>query len=361
MRIALVNDTSLALEALRRVLATEPRHSIAWIARDGEEAVRRTALDRPDLILMDLLMPGVDGVEATRRIMAATPCPILIVTASVGARPGLVYEALGVGALDAIRTPSLLEPAAQAGTALLRRIRQLERLTQPTAPVPLPSAVPSCRAPQVARASAGSSHVRLTPSRPAGPPLIAIGSSTGGPAALVGCLAPLPTDLGAAVLVAQHIEAQFAPGLARWLNDQIALPVEIVREGDPPRPGKVQLAASNDHLVLRRDGRLGYSPEPLQEPYRPSVNALFRSLLQPGMRPGLAVLLTGMGRDGGQGMLSLRQAGWHTIAQDESSCSVYGMPRAAVELGAAVEVLPPDAIARSLLRRRFGMGSQARC
>lgn len=359
MRIALVNDTALVLEALRRVLAIDPLHSVAWIARDGLEAVRHAALDRPDLILMDLLMPGMDGVEATRRIMAASPCPILIVTASVGARAGLVYEALGVGALDAIRTPSLLEPPAQAGAPLLRRIRQLERLTQVPAADSTAGKAPPLRSPRTERAPASLARAQPTPARAALPPLIAIGSSTGGPAALAACLGPLPADLGAALLVAQHIEAQFAPGLASWLNNQIALPVEIVREGDPPRRGVVQLAASNDHLVLRPDGRLGYSPEPLQEPYRPSVNALFRSLLQPWVKPGLAVLLTGMGRDGGQGMLSLRQAGWHTIAQDEDSCAVYGMPRAAVELGGAVEVLAPAAIARSLLRRRSGRGAQA--
>lgn len=341
MRIALVNDTTLALEALRRVLATEPRHSVAWSARTGEEAVRRAALDRPDLILMDLLMPGMDGVEATRRIMAATPCPILVVTASVGARASLVYEALGVGALDAIRTPSLVEPAARAGGDLLRRIRQLERLTQPPLGAP-PSATTSA-----GRAAGAALSANRTPP-PVSAPLIAIGSSTGGPAALVGCLGQLPADLQAAVLVAQHIEAQFAPGLARWLNDQISLPVETVREGDPLRPGVVQIAATNDHLVLRADGRLAYRQEPQLEPYRPSVNALFHSLLQPWLKPGLAVLLTGMGRDGGQGLLELRRAGWHTFAQVEASCAVYGMPKAAVDLGGAVEVLPPEAIGRRL-------------
>jgi len=338
MRIALVNDTTMALEALRRVLATEPRHSVAWSARDGEEAVRRTALDRPDLILMDLLMPGINGVEATRRIMAATPCPILVVTASVGARAGLVYEALGVGALDAIRTPSLLEPAASAGRDLLRRIRQLERLTQPAQNRPS------------ANARAGAAVGRNPGSVPAAPPLIAIGASTGGPAALASCLGQLPADLGAAVLVVQHIEAQFAPGLARWLGGQISLPVETVREGDPLRPNVVQIAATNDHLIVRADGRLGYSPDPPLEPYRPSVNVLFRSLLQPWFQPGVAVLLTGMGRDGGQAMLELRRAGWHTIAQAEASCAVYGMPKAAVDLGAAVEVLPPEAIGLRLRR-----------
>ena len=327
MRIALVNDSAMALEALRRVLGSEPRHRVIWIARDGEEAVRRTAQDRPDLILMDLLMPGIDGVEATRRIMASTPCPILVVTASVGTRAPLVYKALGVGALDAVRTPSLVD--AGTGVDLLRRIRQLERLTSKT----------------------GGAESKPAGSAAAVPPLIAIGASTGGPAALVGCLSQLPEDLGASVLVAQHIEAQFAPGLTHWLNKQITLPVESVREGDALRRGVVQLAATNDHLVLRPDGRLGYSPEPLQEPYRPSVNVLFHSLLQPWVKPGLAVLLTGMGRDGGQGMLNLRRAGWHTFAQDEASCAVYGMPKAAVDLGGAMEVLPPEAIGHSLRRQ----------
>lgn len=336
MRIALVNDTALALQALRRVLAVEPRHVIAWEARDGAEAVQKAARDRPDLILMDLQMPGVGGVEATRRIMAASPCPILVVTGSVNSRTGLIYEALGHGALDAVRTPSLLEPPATAGALLLRRIRQIERLTQPPATRPLTS-------------TAGPSAPRaLGPL----PPLIAIGSSTGGPAALVACLAPLPLDLGAAVLVAQHIEAQFAPGLARWLNSQIALPVEAVKEGDPVRRGVVQLACSNDHLVLRADGRLGYAAEPRAEPYRPSVNQLFRSLLQPGLRPGQAVLLTGMGRDGAAGLLELRQAGWHTLAQSEASCAVYGMPRAAIELGAAAEQHDPATIGLSLKRHQ---------
>lgn len=323
MRIALVNDTALALQALRRVLALAPHHRIAWEAADGEEAVQRAAGDRPDLILMDLLMPGVDGVEATRRIMATTPCPILVVTASVDSRAGLVYAALGHGALDAIRLPSLVEPATEAGAALLRRIHQIERLTRPAAPA-----------------------------RPSLPPLIAIGSSTGGPATLAACLAPLPSQLRAAVLVAQHIEAQFAQGLAQWLDAQIPLPVETVAEGAFPRPGVVHLAASNDHMILRSDRRLGYSPEPREEPYRPSVNRLFGSLLQPGVPPGQAVLLTGMGRDGARGLLDLRRAGWHTLVQSENTCAVYGMPKAAIDLMAACEQLEPAAIAVSLGRHQ---------
>jgi chemotaxis response regulator CheB len=343
VRIALVNDSSLALQALRRVLALEPHLQIAWEARDGVEAVQRAARDRPDLILMDLLMPNLDGVEATRRIMAATPCPILVVTGSVNSRAGLVYnKALGHGALDAIRMPSLVEPAAQAGAPLLLRIRQIERLTEPPAPRQ------ACAGGRVPSAE-----------RHALPPLVAIGSSTGGPAALVACLAPLPAELPAAVLIAQHIEAQFAPGLAQWLDGQIALPVRTVLEGDLVRAGVVHLAATNDHLVLCGDGRLGYCAEPRQEPYRPSVNTLFHSLLQPGVRPGQAVLLTGMGRDGAAGLLELRKAGWHTYAQTQDTCAVYGMPRAAMNLQAACEQLDPAAIGASLRRAAAG-GSAGR-
>ena len=332
MRIALVNDLGLALQSLQRVLELEPAHRIAWIARDGEEAVQRAAAARPDLILMDLLMPRLNGVEATRRIMAASPCPILVVTGSVGARPGLVYEALGCGAIDAISLPSLEGSAAEAGAALLTRIRRIERLTQPS---------PSRRGAPRPVAAAG---------RPALPPLIAIGASTGGPHALAACLAPLPRDLPAALLVAQHIDAQFSAGLAAWLDQQIPLPVRLAQPGERPQAGVVLLAGRNDHLLLQPDGRLGYSPEPREEPYRPSVNRLFRSLLQPGLPPGQAVLLTGMGRDGAAGLLELREAGWHTIAQTAATCAVYGMPRAAIALGAACEQLPPIAMAASLQR-----------
>jgi two-component system response regulator WspF len=154
-----------------------------------------------------------------------------------------------------------------------------------------------------------------------------------------------------AVVVVQHIDAQFAPGLVSWLDGQIALTVRGAEVGMIPLAGTVSVAISNDHLVIQADGRFAYQSEPLEEPYRPSVDVFFRSLVRHWRDPGVAVLLTGMGRDGGKGMLELRRAGWHTIAQDEASCAVYGMPKAAVELGGASEVLPPEAIARSLGQR----------
>jgi len=329
MRIAIVNDLTIAIEVLRRVVNADPSHSVIWVARDGQEALARARQDRPDLILMDLLMPVMDGVEATRRIMAEAPCSILVVTGSVGHQAALVYEAMGHGALDAVNLPVLTAPPEQAGAELLRKIAVLDRLRGGTSGRSAPAATGGFRP---------------------GLPMIAIGSSTGGPKTLVEVLKPLPHTLPAAVVVIQHIDQQFAAGLVEWLDQLIPLPVRVAAEGERPAAGTVLLAASNDHLVLRANGTLGYTAEPREQPYRPSVDVFFQSLLRHWSPPGQAVLLTGMGRDGAEGLLALRQAGWQTIAQDEASSVVYGMPKAAAELGAAMEILPAQAIAPCLLR-----------
>ena len=335
MRIAIVNDLALAVTSMRRVLEHEGRHSVAWVARDGQDALARFVADQPDLVLMDLVMPLLDGVQTTKRMQAISKCPILIVTADAGRSSGQIFEAMGYGALDVVNLPVLTEPPEVSGRQLLQKIATIERLQGRSGSVPRP-----------ARPGAGP-----TPVARRRPPLIAIGSSTGGPKTLATVLAPLPRQMGHAVVVVQHIDAQFAPGLVSWLDGQIALTVRGAEVGMTPQAGTVSVAISNDHLVIQADGRFAYQAEPLEEPYRPSVDVFFRSLVKHWRDPGLAVLLTGMGRDGGKGMLELRRAGWHTIAQDEASCAVYGMPKAAVELGGAIEVLPPEAIARSLGQR----------
>ena len=335
MRIAIVNDLALAVTSMRRVLEHEGRHSVAWVARDGQDALARFVADQPDLVLMDLVMPLLDGVQTTKRMQAISKCPILIVTADAGRSSGQIFEAMGYGALDVVNLPVLTEPPEVSGRQLLQKIATIERLQGRSGSVPRPS-----------RPGAGP-----TPVARRRPPLIAIGSSTGGPKTLATVLAPLPRQMGHAVVVVQHIDAQFAPGLVSWLDGQIALTVRGAEVGMTPQAGTVSVAISNDHLVIQADGRFAYQAEPLEEPYRPSVDVFFRSLVKHWRDPGLAVLLTGMGRDGGKGMLELRRAGWHTIAQDEASCAVYGMPKAAVELGGAIEVLPPEAIARSLGQR----------
>ena len=335
MRIAIVNDLLLAVEALCRVLRRRPNHTIAWIARDGAEAVRKCAQDRPDLILMDLIMPVMNGAEASRLIMRDSPCPILVVTATVDGNIGLVFEAMGYGALDAFNTPTVGPDAHTAGAEeFLRKIDLISHLIGPVpaaAPVLPPAPAPA-------------------PARTTQPPLIALGASTGGPAALVEILSRLPPTLPAPVLLIQHVDREFAADLATWLARHCHLPVKVAAAGARPERGVVWLAGTNDHLVLSPRGLLHYQPEPVDCFYRPSVDVCFKSLAQHWPAPGVAGLLTGMGRDGAQGLRELRQRGWRTIAQDHASSVVYGMPRAAAELQAAERVLPLNRIADALLQ-----------
>lgn len=329
MRIAIVNDLFMAVEAMRRVLASATGHRIAWIARDGLEAVERCAQDRPDLILMDLVMPRMDGIEATRRIMAKTPCAIVVVTASIEESTSRVFEAMGAGALDAVNTPVLSEPGSLAGAkALLHKIDIISRLIGPTK--------------GVRRDLPAQTSVR-PPKRPPSC-LVAIGASAGGPSALAKVLGALPERFPAAVVIVQHVDEQFAASLANWLQSQTALPVRLAKSADCPQAGTVYLAAKADHLVLTEHGQLGYTPLPDDSWYRPSVDVFFKSVARHWQDPAVGVLLTGMGRDGAEGLKALRNRGWLTISQDASSCAVYGMPKAAAELDAASEILTLDKI-----------------
>jgi chemotaxis response regulator CheB len=331
MRIAIVNDMPMAAEVLRRVLATTPEHRLAWIATSGLEAVEFCRSDLPDLVLMDLIMPEMDGVEATRRIMAATPCAILLVTASVDANASRVFEAMGHGALDAVDTPALgLGDPRQSAQSLLRKITAIGRL--------------------IGGREGSAGAVRAASSAPAaGTQLVAIGASAGGPAALATVLGGLPQDFPAAVVVIQHVDKRFAAGMATWLGDYAAMPVRLAGEDDVPAPGIIYLAASDNHLALKSPMRLGYTPEPRDYVYRPSVDVFFRSVARHWRGQAVGVLLTGMGRDGAQGLKALRVKGCHTIAQDRATSAVYGMPKAAAELDAAADILPLPRIAARLI------------
>ncbi len=338
MRIAIVNDLPMATEGLRRLILADEHHNIAWTAATGTEAVVRCARDVPDLILMDLVMPELNGVEATRAIMLSTPCPILVVTASVDQNTAMVFEAMGNGALDAVNTPLLAgENSADGQDALLRKIATIGTLTRATTGEGLTQ----------------KSSVRHSRLHTTGLHLLTIGASSGGPQALAKVLSELPGDFPAAVVIVQHVDSQFAPGLARWLDEQSALPVRLAKAGDRPTTGVVLIAGANDHLVLLANGVLAYRTEPADSPYRPSVDVFWHSLNRYWGGEVTAVLLTGMGRDGAQSMLELRNNGARTIAQSQDGCAVFGMPKAAIEAGAAASVLPLDSIAASVVGSYF--------
>lgn len=334
MRIGIVNDLLMAVEALRRAVTSCPEYTIAWIARDGEEAVSNCEKDRPDLILMDLIMPVMNGVEATRRIMRSSPCAILIVTATVEGNVALVFEAMGHGALDAVNTPVLgTDGSLHGARELIAKIENIGRLIgRRTGPRPAPAGAPAPR-----KRTEQRMH------------LVVIGASTGGPAALAEVLAQIPEDLSAAFVVIQHVDVQFASDFARWLDGRTHLHVRPAVPGCRPEVGTAWLAATNDHLIMAPDLSLDYSRDPIECFYRPSVDVFFKHAAACWPFSGVAALLTGMGRDGAEGMLLLKRMGWFTIAQDEGTSVVYGMPKAAKELGAASEVLPLPRISSAVV------------
>lgn len=334
MKVAIVNDSKAAAEVLRRILAQLPEFQLAWTAYSGEEAIALCNQDTPDIILMDLIMPGIDGAETTRRIMQATPCVILVVTATTVGNRDQVFEAMGYGALDAVNTPTLGPSGDMAGAEpLLAKLRTVARLASPQRLHAAPPAHPH------------GPHAHPAEHHAPSIPIIAIGASTGGPQALAEVLSALPANFPAAILVAQHVDEHFAPGLAAWLQHHSALPVQLARPGEPIHTAGVWIAGSRDHLACETTaGTLYYTPDPVDTPYRPSVDVLFSSLTPARHVRRIGVLLTGMGRDGAEGLLALRKSGGRTIAQDEKTSVVYGMPRAAADLHAADEVLPLQAI-----------------
>jgi two-component system response regulator WspF len=329
MKIAIANDSPTAAEALRRALAAGGEHQLAWVARTGIDAVRLCAELPPDLVLMDLAMPLLDGIEATRRIMAATPCAILIVTADPQAHVSQVFRALGAGALDVTATPVLLEQNGCAAV-LLAKIRTIGKLVAGS------------------HAAGHITHTALAPGSSGVKRLVAIGASTGGPVALARLLALWRPPPDTAAVVVQHIDAAFAVHMVRWLGDETGIPVRVIGDGESVQGGIVQIAASDDHLRLAPGHRLVYDAHPRDAIFRPSVDVFFHSVARQWGRSATGVLLTGMGRDGAEGLLAMRHAGQATIAQDQQSSAVYGMPRAAAELGAAEKILPIENIGAAL-------------
>lgn len=330
MKIAIVNDMPMAVEALRRAVAFDPAHQVVWVATNGQEAVQHCAELTPDLILMDLIMPVMDGVEATRQIMAKTPCAIVIVTVDREQNVHRVFEAMGHGALDVVDTPAIGGSNPQEAAApLLRKILNIGWLIGQRGRVEKTPEAPLRQASQRQG-------------------LVAIGSSAGGPAALEILLKALPEDFPAAIVLVQHVDQVFAAGMADWLGSESRLPVRLAREGEPPQPGTVLLAGTNHHIRLQKNGTLAYTAEPVNEIYRPSIDVFFESVARFWNGDTVGVLLTGMGRDGAQGLKMMRQQGWLTIAQDQQSSAVYGMPKAAAAIDAAVEIHPLERIAPRL-------------
>ena len=321
MKIAIASGDAAVVDFLRRVVASVPQNDVIWTAASGTDAARRCATQPPEVLLMGLSRSGSEAVEATQRIMRASPCGIIIVTTSVERDVPPVFAAMGAGALDVIALPAKERDGEALAAQILQKVRMAGMLS-PTTPA----------APTLNGVHAGSLA------------LIAIGASAGGPPAIAEVLRDLPPDLPAAFIVVQHVDAQFGAAMAHWFSSQTKLSVRLAAHGDRLKPGVVYLAAGEQHVVLNPDRTLAFTDEPRNAPYRPSADVLFESIARNWQDTAIGVVLSGMGRDGAVGLLRMRKSGARTIAQDQSTSAVFGMPRAAAELSAATDVLPLPAI-----------------
>ncbi len=342
IQVVVVDDSLVAREMLSQILRSDPGIEVVASVPDGLQAVEAVRNLRPDVVTMDIHMPKLDGLQATERIMAYTPTPILVVSSSVhGEGVGRAFDALSAGALEVMKKPEPRDWAdlQRIGAELIRRVKILSRVRVIT-------------------------HLRgRRAGEPGGPPgrtadgvapgadksIVAIGSSTGGPSALLAVLGGLSADLPVPVVIAQHIADGFVPGLVGWLDSRCAIAVREAESGREVEPGSAYFAPTGRNLEM--DGLRTRFSVPLPEQlYIPSADALLRSVARSFGRRAVGVVLTGMGTDGAGGLKSLREAGGATIAQDEATSTVYGMPRAAAESGAAASVLPVERIAGEIER-----------
>jgi two-component system chemotaxis response regulator CheB len=337
IRVLLVDDSPLTLHILQRLLSRAPDLQVVGTAANGAEALDLLPALDPDVICTDMHMPVMDGLGLTRVVMATRPRPILVVSVSVETNSPNVFQLLEAGAVDVYPKPRAFDTADQDKLArdLASRVRIVAGVHVIRHAPPLPAAA------RLATPLKAPSGARVE--------IVAIGASTGGPQALREILVHLPADFPVPVLCVQHIGAGFLAEMVAWLDEASPLQVRIAVPGEAPCAGTVYFAPDDQHLEFDAGGRFVFSQAATRDGHRPSVTVTLRAMAHHFGAAALGVLLTGMGRDGADGMLAIAAAGGVTIAQDEASSIVYGMPREAVALGAARHVLALEQIAPALV------------
>ena len=345
-RVLIAEDSPTMRHHLVKIINDAPGLRIIGEARDGEEALALVGELKPDVVSMDIRMPGIDGLEATRRIMTQHPTPVVVVSGLLEREIDLSFQALQSGALAVVEKPLDRNDPGYAtkqrhlvntlvAMARVRVVRRWERVVDISTPA---AAEESPKEP---------SYVRVMPD------VIAIGASAGGPSALSVLLNALPAHFPMPILIAQHMPEEFTNGLARWLDKSTSLRVEVAESGLELKPGVVHLAPGSAHLsVTRHRDKILTRLIREQGPYRhqPSVDALFESVAQVCGTTAVGIILSGMGDDGANGLWSMHQAGAVTFAQDEETCTVFGMPGAAIERGGVDHVLSLSNLATTLGR-----------
>ena len=339
IKVILVDDSPVVLGVLKKMLAESDEIEVVATAPDGKQALFEIERTRPDVILTDLEMPEMNGLELTRAVMETNPLPIMVVSAQVRDRQSQqVFELLRAGAIEIFPKPEDGMSPANAGLRkeLIHKIRILSGIV--VFHRHASESRPASTARDTGAVNPGSSGI------------LVCGSSTGGPQALLKFLGALDQGFPLPVVCVQHISAGFLGGLVDWLGDYCDLPVSVAEEGGNPRPGHIYFPEEGRHLTMDAGGSFRYQAGDLVNGHCPSVDVLFESVAGVHGDRAIGVILTGMGADGARGLLALKNKGAATIAQDEASSTVFGMPARAIELGAADQVLPLAQIAGAVAR-----------
>jgi two-component system chemotaxis response regulator CheB len=341
-RVLVVEDSLTTRRYLVEVLGAHPDFEVVGEAEDGKRAIELCQSLRPDVMTLDMMMPVMSGLAVTEYVMAYCPTPILVVSASTNrGEIYKTYDALAAGALDVLEKPAGNDPDGDWERRLVSAVKVAARvsvITHIRAKVGLLGKTPTGSSTFATANGVGKARI------------IAIGASTGGPAAIMEILRALPASFAVPILLVVHISEPFGAAFAEWLDRQTTMPVRYARDGEPvPSLGQagVVMAPPGLHLVVQQ-GKLRLSSGPERNSCRPSVDVLFESLAQELGDQTTACLLTGMGRDGAAGLLALRRAGALTLAQNEATAVVFGMPKEAIEIGAVNQVLALDQIALTL-------------